>query len=59
LTIYAILSTKSRASTITEPPTPDSVEQLQTRLEEALESEKYEEAAKLRDEMKKLKQGGN
>jgi uncharacterized protein len=42
-----------------EPPTTDTVEQLQTRLEEALESEKYEEAAKLRDEMKKLRQGGN
>jgi hypothetical protein len=41
------------------PPHPRHRRQLQTRLEEALESEKYEEAAKLRDEMKKLKQGGN
>jgi protein-arginine kinase activator protein McsA len=36
----------------------DALEQIQNRLSAALEEEQYEEAAKLRDELKKL-QGGN
>lgn len=36
----------------------DAVEQLQTRLTAAVEEEQYEEAARLRDELKRL-QGGN
>jgi bifunctional DNase/RNase len=42
-----------------ETPTRDTAEQLQARLEAALEAEQYEEAAKLRDELKRLRQGGN
>jgi uncharacterized protein len=42
-----------------ETPTADAVEQLQERLASALENEHYEEAAKLRDEIKRLRQGGN
>lgn len=42
-----------------ESPSPDAVEQLQQRLATALENEHYEEAAKLRDELKRLRQGGN
>jgi hypothetical protein len=36
----------------------DAVEQIQKRLSEAVDEEKYEEAARLRDELKRL-QGGN
>lgn len=37
----------------------DAIEQLQKRLASALEGEHYEEAARLRDEIRKLQQGGN
>ncbi|HQF54216.1 MAG TPA: DUF151 domain-containing protein [Fibrobacteria bacterium] len=37
----------------------DAIEQTQKRLAKALEAEQYEEAAKLRDELRKLQQGGN
>ncbi|HNY30832.1 MAG TPA: bifunctional nuclease family protein [Fibrobacteria bacterium] len=42
----------------TEPPHHDTAELLQRRLAEALEKEHYEEAARLRDQLKRL-QGGN
>jgi bifunctional DNase/RNase len=46
-----------------EEPDPDAdknhaIEQIQNRLSEAVDEEKYEEAARLRDELKRL-QGGN
>jgi uncharacterized protein len=37
----------------------DTAEQLQIRLTRALEDEQYEEAARLRDELRRLQQGGN
>ncbi|MEN9309598.1 MAG: UvrB/uvrC motif, partial [Fibrobacterota bacterium] len=33
--------------------------QLQSRLSQAIEDERYEEAARLRDELRRLQQGGN
>jgi len=37
----------------------DTIEQLQTRLTQSIEDERYEEAARLRDELRRLQQGGN
>jgi len=37
----------------------DTGEQLQSRLSQAIEDERYEEAARLRDELRRLQQGGN
>ncbi|MBK8801525.1 MAG: bifunctional nuclease family protein [Fibrobacteres bacterium] len=41
-----------------EEPNQDAVEQIRRRLADALENERYEEAARLRDELKRM-QGGN
>lgn len=41
-----------------DEPSQDAIEQIQRRLTEALEKEHYEEAARLRDELKRL-HGGN
>ena len=49
----------SESEESTPSVSPDALEQLQSRLTSALEAEHYEEAAKLRDEIKRLKQGGN
>lgn len=42
-----------------EAPSGDTAQQIQSRLESALEGENYEEAAKLRDLLKRLHLGGN
>lgn len=50
---------EQQEATDDEPPKHPTAEQLQSRLDAALEAEHYEEAAKLRDELKRLRQGGN
>ena len=42
-----------------DSPPPDALEQIQKRLASALDDERYEEAARLRDEIRRLQQGGN
>ena len=37
----------------------DAIEQIQKRLATAIDDERYEEAARLRDELRRLQQGGN